>query len=281
MASMPFDASIYQNSFHNASPNAVVAALGDPNLCDPPPPESTSYFDLARLDGHSMDDPYAAYLALARTESAAALNDVFVYTSSQALATPPVQTVSPTEIHGHAPFYLCGSPGVPVLGPPPTHSTSSSIPQTILGSSACAQQQVTVNQLLPSFPTPNATLAVARSTYSPPTSPERRHSLPSPQRPSQYHSDPFHRRSSWVAPVGVPMHIQAYLQYPFFRSTCFSGECESPYSTGMTSLGSVSYGRCPIEIWFSHLFADVEPLALYARLQFARRVSSGHTPHKQ
>jgi hypothetical protein len=244
MTSMPFDAPIYQNPFHNASSNVVAASLDNPNPPQQQPSDSPSYFDLARLDGQSLDDSYAVYLALTHSGSTTAPNDVFLYTSSQATTTtPPVQTISPTEIHSHSPFCLCGSPGVLVVEPPSsTLCGSAPIPQTALSSSAYVQQQVQSTLFLPSFPTPNGTLAATRRSYSPPISPERRHSLPSPRRPVLYHSDPFHRRSSWVAPPSASMNIEGYLQYPFPRTASFGSECESPYSIGPVSLSSVSYG---------------------------------------
>ena len=239
---MPFDAFIYQNPFHNASQSVVAASLDDPNPCHPQPCESPSYFDLTRLDGQIMDDPYAVYLAVTHAESATAPHDVFLYTSSQATTTPPVQTVSPNEIHGHSLVCLCGSPGAHVVDPSsPTLCGASTIPQTILGSSAYVQQQVPSNLFAPSFPSFSGTLAATRSGHSLPISPERRHSVPSPQRPALYHNGPSPRRSSWVAPMGAPMHVHASLQYPFLRSGSFSNECESPYSIGPTSLSSVSY----------------------------------------
>jgi len=239
---MPFDASIYQNPFQDASQNVVVAAsFDDPNPCHPQPSESPSYFDLARLDSHYIDDAYAVYLAVAHAESTTAPNDVFLYTSSQATTTPPIQTVSPTEIHGHSPFCLCGSPGAPVVDCPSQSPYGSSlIPQTILGSSAYVEQQIPLNPFVHSFPTFNDTLAATRSGYPRPISPERRHSESSSQRPAMYHNGPFPRRSSWVAPTSAPMHIHASLLYPFLRSASFSKEDESPCSIGTTSTRSVS-----------------------------------------
>jgi len=235
MTSMPFDASIYQNSFHNA-PSNVAASLDDPNPSQQPPSGSPSYFDLARLDSHLLDDPYTVYLSVANADSTTAPNDVFLYTSSQATTTPPVQTISPTEIHRHSHFCLCRSPGAPVVDPP-----SPTLPQILHGSSAYVQHQIQSNPFFPSFPTSNGTLATTRSGYSPQFSPERRHSLPSPQRPVLYHNDSFHRRSSWVAPPSASMHMEGYLQYPFIRTASLSSECESPFSIGPMSLSSVSY----------------------------------------
>ena len=242
MTSMPFDASIYQNTFHNASSSVVTASLDDPNPPHPRPSDSLSYFDLARLDGNPLDDSYAVYLAVAPADSTIAPNDVFLYPSSQTTATPPMQTVSPTEIQGHSPFCLCGSPGATVVDPPsPTLSGAAPIPQTVLGNSAYVQHQIQLNPFFPPFPTSNGTLAATRRSYSPPISPERRHSLPDPQRPVLYHNDSFHRRSSWVAPPNAPVHMEGYLQYPFLRMPSFTSECESPYSIGPMSLSSVSY----------------------------------------
>jgi hypothetical protein len=239
---MPFDASIYQNPFHNASSSVVAASVDDLNPPNPRPSDSLPYFDLTRLDGHPLDDSYAVYLA-AHADSTTAPNDVFLYTASHTTATPPVQTVSPTEILGHSPFCLCGSPGATVVDPPsPTLCGAAPIPQTVLGSgsSAYLRHQVHLNPFFPPFPTSNGALAPTRRNYSPPISPERRHSLPDPQRPVLYHNDPFHRRSSWVAPPSAPMHMEGYLQYPFRRMASFSSECESPYSIGPMSLSSVS-----------------------------------------
>lgn len=240
MISMPVDASIYQNPFHNASPN--VAASLDAHPCHPQPSESASFFDLARLDDYPVDDSYAAYLAVAHAESTIAPNDTFLYIPSQTTITPPVQTVSPTEIHGHSPFCFCQShDGAPVVDiTSPTLGSSSSIPQSIFCSSAHVQRHPS-NPFVPSFPTSNGILAATRSGYSPQIPPERRYSLPNPQRPVPCHSDPFPRRVSWVPPTTAPMHVQAYLQYPFLRSASFGNESESPYSSGSMSLSSVSY----------------------------------------
>ena len=240
---MPFDASIYQNSFHNASSSVVAASLDDPNPAHQPPSDSLSYFDLARLDGNSLDESYAVYLAVAHAHAdpTTVPNDVFLYTSSQTTATPAVQTVSPTELQAHSPFCLCGSPGVPVVEPPsPTFCGSAPIPQNMLGSSANGQHQIHLNPFFPSFPTPNG---ASQRCYSPPISSERRHSLPSPQRAVLYHNNPFHRRSSWIAPPSAPVHMEGYLRYPFHRTASFSSECELPYSIGSTSLSSVSYAQ--------------------------------------
>ena len=239
MTSMPFDASIYQNPFHNASTSVVAVSSDDPNHPQPRPSDALPYFDLTRLDSHPLDDPYAVYLA-AHADSTTAPNDVFLYTSSQTTATPPVQTVSPIEIQGHSPFCLCGSPGATVVDPPsPTLCGAAPIPQTLFGSSYL-QHQIPSNPFFPPFPTSNGGLAPTRRSYSPPISPERRHSLPGRQRPILYHNDPFPRRSSWVAPPSAPMHMEGYLQYPFLRMGSFSSECESPYSIGPMSLSSVS-----------------------------------------
>lgn len=240
MTSMPFDAFIYQNLFHNASQSVVAASLDDPNSCHPQPCESLPYFDLARLDGHTMDDPYAVYLAVTHAESTTAPNDVFLYTSSQATTTPPVQTVSPSEIHGHSLVCLCGSPGAPVVDPSSTLCGASSIPHR---SSSYVPQQVPPNLFVPSCSASSGALAATRSGYTLPISPERRHSMPSPQRPALFSSGLSPRRSSWVAPTGAPMHIHASSQYPFLHSASFSNECESPYSVGPMSLSSVSYDK--------------------------------------
>lgn len=271
MTSMPFDAFVYQNPFQNAS-QSVVAAY-EPNPCHPQPCESPSYFDLARLDGHMMDDAYAVYLAVTHAESTTVPNDVFLYTSSQATTTPPVQTVAPNEIHGHSLVCLCGSSGAPVVGhPSPTLCGASSIP-------AYVQQQVPANLFVPSFPTPSSFVAVTRSGYSLPISPERRHSVPSPQRPALYQNGPSPRRSSWVAPTGAPMHIHASSQYPFLRSASFSNECESQYSIGPTPLSSVSYDKWWDRRLVLTFVADVRPIALHPGSQFTRRVPAVHAKH--
>ena len=242
---MPFDAPIYQNPFHNASSSVLGGSLDDPNPSHPRPSDSLSYFDLARLDGSPLDDSFPVYFAVAHAhaDQTTVPNDVFLYTSSQTTTTSPVQTVSPTEIQGHSPFCPCGSPGAPAVDPPSPLCGSAPIPQTLFGSSTNVQQQVHLNPFFPSFPSSNGTLAASRRCYSPPISPERRHSMPSPHRSVMYHSNPFHRRSSWVAPPSAPVHMEGYMQYPFLRTASFSSECEPPYSIGSMSLGSVSYAQ--------------------------------------
>jgi hypothetical protein len=278
MASMASGASVFQPPFHNPSVHVATAATAAAAHGLDDPCGAASYFDLAQLDGNQLDDPLAAYfaIALAHAESTIPENDPFLYFSPQATIIPPVQTVSPTEIHGQSPFSLCHSSGLPVVDTLPTVSRESSMSQPTLSSSAYVQQQLSSNTFPPPLQQPS--LAAFPATRAGPVSPERRHSLPSRQRPSLYHRDQVPRRSSCVPPTNAPMHVQAYLQHPLYRSASFSSECESSYSIAPTTLSSVSYNQSSYRRLVLTFVPGVESLTLYARLHFTHRVPAGYKP---